>query len=104
MGTSASDPLALGQRLVAVLATAARTATYKLATLMALIQHCLENLPDTPDDELDVSIHELAAKVVEIYWQQVRPFESQELRQSTQPIARIPTLVRELRIVSGAGS
>lgn len=32
-----SDPLLLGQRVVAILETGQRDATYKLATLMALI-------------------------------------------------------------------
>jgi hypothetical protein len=41
----ATDPLLLGPRVVAILETGLRTATYKLATLMALIEHCLENLP-----------------------------------------------------------
>ena len=40
------DPLLLGQRVVAILETGLRTATYKLATLMALIEHCIENLPN----------------------------------------------------------
>jgi hypothetical protein len=40
-----NDPLLLGQRVVAILETGLRTATYKLATLMALIEHCIENLP-----------------------------------------------------------
>jgi len=33
----AGDPLLLGQRVVAILETGLRTATYKLAILMALI-------------------------------------------------------------------
>lgn len=37
MSEGAVDPLLLGQRVVAVLETGMRTATYKLATLMALI-------------------------------------------------------------------
>jgi hypothetical protein len=40
MSNPVVDPLVLGQRLVAVLETGLRTATYKLATLMALIDHC----------------------------------------------------------------
>ena len=42
------DPLLIGQRIVAILETGQRDATYKLATLMALIDHCIENLPSTP--------------------------------------------------------
>ena len=44
----AIDPLLLGQRVVAILETGARVATYKLATLMALIGHCIESLDGSP--------------------------------------------------------
>lgn len=39
------DPLFLGQRVVVILEAGLRTATYKPATLMALIEHCIEHLP-----------------------------------------------------------
>jgi hypothetical protein len=67
------DPLLLGQRVVAILETGQRDATYKLATLMALIEHCIENLPAHPEDTLPVPIPELAHRVLAIYWRQVRP-------------------------------
>jgi HNH endonuclease len=89
MSNPIDDPLLLGQRVVAILETGLRTATYKLATLMALIDHCVEHLPDNPSDTLAVPIPDLAHRVLEIYWRQVRPFEGQQLRQSTQPRARI---------------
>jgi 5-methylcytosine-specific restriction endonuclease McrA len=95
------DPLLLGQRVVAILETGLRTATYKLATLMALIEHCIENLPPHPDDPLAVPIPELAHRVLSIYWQQVRPFDGRQLRQSTQPRARILIAANELRTGSG---
>ncbi|MGO9385927.1 MAG: HNH endonuclease [Mycobacterium sp.] len=97
----AADPLRLGQRVVAILETGLRTATYKLATLMALIDHCIENLPEQPADVLRVPISDLAHRVLEIYWQQVRPFEGRELRQSTQPRARIVLATNALRKASG---
>lgn len=96
------DPLALGQRLVAVLETGRRTATYKLATLMALMDHCIEHLPVDPDAELDVPIRALSERVLEIYWQQVRPFEgARVLKQSTQPVARILAQAERLRAATG---
>ena len=97
------DPLLLGQRVVAILETGLRTATYKLATLMALIDHCIENLPERADDELMVPIPELARRVLEIYWRQVRPFDGHELRQSTQPRARILLAANDLRAAASAG-
>lgn len=101
MGDEAADPLLLGQRVVAILETGLRTATYKLATLMALIDHCIENMPEQPGDVLDVPIPDLAHRVLEIYWQQVRPFEGNELRQSTQPRTRILNATTTLRRAAG---
>lgn len=95
------DPLLLGQRVVAILETGLRTATYKLATLMALVEHCIENLPDHPGDTLVVRLPELARRVLDIYWQQVRPFDGHELRQSTQPRARMLIATNDLRTAAG---
>ena len=100
----AIDPLLLGQRVVAILETGQRVATYKLASLMALIDHCLENLPEQPSDPLAVPIGALAHRVLELYWRQVRPFEGHELRQSRGEKERIPRAARALRSASGATS
>lgn len=98
MTSEVLDPLFLGQRVVAILETGQRDATYKLATLMALIDHCIENLPERPEDSLRVSLTELAHRVLALYWPQVRPFEGRELRQRrTGSIARIPDAARSLR-------
>jgi hypothetical protein len=96
------EPLLLGQRVVAILETGLRTATYKLATLMALIDHCIENLPDDRNDTLRVPIPDLAHRVLTIYWRQIRPFEGQELRQSTQLRARILVAASRFRSITGA--
>ena len=97
------DPLLLGQRVVAILETGLRTATYKLATLMALVEHCIENLPEQPGDALQVPLPDLAHRVLETYWRQVRPFDGHELRQSTQPRARILIATNQLRAAAGPG-
>ncbi|WP_158019634.1 HNH endonuclease [Mycolicibacterium rhodesiae] len=106
MSDDTVDPLLLGQRVIAILETGLRTATYKLATLMALLEHCIENLPDRPDEMLKVPLSELAHRVLDVYWHQVRPFDGHELRQSTQPRARILIAANALRAASGrlAGS
>ncbi|MGH3677502.1 MAG: HNH endonuclease domain-containing protein [Mycobacterium sp.] len=101
MPDETGDPLLLGQRVVAILETGLRTATYKLATLTALIDHCIEHLPDEPTATLKVPIPDLAHRVLEIYWRQVRPFEGQELRQSTQPRARILIAAAQFRKAAG---
>lgn len=100
----ALDPLLLGQRVVAILETGVRVATYKLATLMALISQCIENLPEQPTDTLIVPIDDLAHRVLELYWRQVRPFEGQLLRQSSGEHERIPRAVRRLREASGSST
>jgi hypothetical protein len=68
---------------------------------MALIEHCIENLPEQPDDTLRVPLPALAHRVLEIYWQQVQPFDGNELRQSTGSRARILNATKELRVASG---
>jgi hypothetical protein len=94
------DPLLLGQRVVAILETGLRTATYKLATLMALIEHSIENLPERTHHALIVPIADLAHRVLSQYWPQMRPFDGRELRQSTRPRARILNVANVLRDAS----
>ena len=100
----AIDPLLLGQRVVAILETGVRVATYKLATLMALIDHCIENLPAQPTDRLAVPIPDLAHRVLQLCWRQVRPFEGHDLRQSSGEKERIPRAARALRAATTASS
>lgn len=105
MADAVADPLLLGQRIVAILETGQRDATYKLATLMALIEHCIENIPANAEDVLRVPIPELAHRVLALYWPQVRPFEGQDLRQRrTGSIARIPDAAKALRAATGSGN
>ena len=93
------DALALGQQVVAVLETGLRTATYKLATLMALVDDCVEYLPENPEDELAIPIRRLAGRVLETYWRQVAPLHGfGRLRQSSQPRARVLIAVQALRV------
>ncbi len=101
MDGDTADALLLGQRVVAILETGLRTATYKLATLMALVDHCIENLPEYPTNVVRVPIPDLAHRVLDIYWLQVRPFQGHELRQSTQPRARILIATTALREAAG---
>ncbi len=99
------DPLLLGQRVVAILETGQRDATYKLATLMALIEHCIENLPAGFEDRLEVPLPDLAHRVLAIYWRQVRTFDGHVLLQRrTGSKARIINATQELRAATGAGN
>src|SRR3954451_6456258 len=103
MSDSRFDPLFLGQRVVAILETGLRTATYKLATLVALVDYAMEHIPEDPDAPLEVPIPDLAHRVLELYWRQVRPFDGRELRQSTQLQARIPRAALDLRAAARVG-
>lgn len=104
MGNESADPLLLGQRVVAILETGQRDATYKLATLMALIEHSIENLPEQATDTLRVPIPELAHRVLAIYWRQVRPFEGHELAQRrTGKKTRIIDTTKGLRDAARTG-
>jgi 5-methylcytosine-specific restriction endonuclease McrA len=91
------DALELGQRIVAILETGRRTATYKLALLMSLVDFCVEHLP-AEDAPLDVPIDDLSERVIALYWRQVLPLAGVgELKQSTQPRVRIVSAVSGLR-------
>ncbi len=100
-----SDPLLLGQRVIAILEQGQRDATYKLATLMALIEHSIENLPPHADDPLTVPIPELAHRVLALYWHQVLPFYGHDLAQRrTGTKTRIIDATKALRDTSKAGN
>jgi hypothetical protein len=96
------DPLLLGQRVVAILETGQRTATYKLALLMALIEHCIENLPERADDKLSVPIPALAHRVLAIYWRQVRSFDGHDLIQVRGSTGRITDAAKAFRAAARA--
>lgn len=103
MADASLDPLLLGQRIVAILETGQRTATYKLALLLALIEHCIENLPARVDDTLSVPIPTLAHRVLATYWRQVRTFDGQDLVQVRGSTGRITEAAKSLRAAAGAG-
>ncbi|GAB91496.1 HNH endonuclease [Gordonia rhizosphera] len=77
-----SDPLALGQRLVAVLESGQRTATYKLAVMVALLDIAVESVPDDPDEPVAIDLDDLSHRVMDLYWRQLRPLDGHVLRQS----------------------
>ena len=87
---SCIDPLELGQRVMAILHTGRRTATYKLATLSALIDYCEQNAPlDDPCASIDVPIDDLADRVIEMYWRQVEPLDDGRLLHQSSESATI---------------
>lgn len=92
-----TDPLALGQKLVAILEGGRRTATYKLAVLMALLDLAVESVPDEPMAAVDIDLDDLTSRVIELYWRQMRPLDGHLLRQSTDGRGVIFAAVSDLR-------
>jgi hypothetical protein len=93
------EPLALTQLLLGVLDEGRRTATYKLAVLLALFDCCA--LGGTADGSAptELTTRQLAERVVELYWPQVRVHGSsgRVLQQTSQRTAITVDAVRELR-------
>lgn len=90
--------LVLGQRLTQVLEVGRKTSTYKLATLLALLDTSVETGSADPEAAHVVSIRDLADKVIGVYWRQTKPFLGiGPLRQNTQRGRGIPEMVAELR-------
>lgn len=68
------DTFAFGEKLLALLEEGQLSSTYKLATLLALVELCFEKTkPDGAPPDF-VTTRELAQKVVEIYWTQSVPY------------------------------
>ena len=97
MASRVIDPQTLYWNVVNVLEKGLRTSTYKLATMTALIDFSAKHQPSIAVKELEVPLPELARSVMALYWDQFRPFDGIELRQSTQPRSRIFDAVESLR-------
>jgi hypothetical protein len=76
-----SDPLLLGQRVIAILEQGQRAARHKAPRLMALINDSIENQPSHANGSLTVPIPELAHLVLALCWHQVGEFEGYDLFQ-----------------------
>ena len=95
-----NDPLAFAQLLLSLLDEGRRTATYKLAVLLALIDCCARSSDDRGRPSTSVPTRDLARRVVDLYWRQVRPsglIDRAVLRQSNQPRAVTVEAVAGLR-------
>lgn len=74
--------LALADRLLTVLTDGAFTSTYKYAVLLALVDLCVEQSTGAGGAPTMVTTRQLAEKVVELYWPQVRDFDWPQPRDS----------------------
>src|SRR6266513_2995788 len=98
--TSSPDPVAFAEKLLSLLDTGRKTATYKFATLMALIDLCVEQSADEWA-EVELSAREVGRRVFDLYWRQAVPYTSDEsgprfLRQSVLSRDRQPDLVLKI--------
>ncbi len=96
-----ADDVAWAQLLLSVLDEGRRTATYKLAVLLALIDCCVLSTDADGGPQSEISTKDLAKRVVELYWRQVRLYPHRNgpagvLKQSSQPRAVTVDAVREL--------
>lgn len=95
-----SDPLTLGQQLVAVLEGGRRTSTYKLAVMVALLDLAVESVPDDPAAEVPIDLDDLTDRVMALYWTQLRPLSERDqlvLRQSRDGRGVIFSALEQLR-------
>ena len=100
-GDGAGNAAAWAQLVLTVLDESRRTATYKLAVLLALIDCCALSSDARGRAPSRVPVRDLAVRVLELYWPQVRPYARRDgaplLRQSSQPRAVTVDAVRALR-------
>jgi hypothetical protein len=70
--TDNRNAIRIAEFVAGILSTGRREATYKLATLQAIIDHCAEySDPKHPEEALSISILDLADRVIALYWHQV---------------------------------
>lgn len=95
------DAIAFAERVLELLDEGRYTATYKYAVLLALIDLCLEGTQQSgaPPDVL--TTHQVADKIVEIYWPHTLPFAGHAgpgvLRQNTGGQAEIVSEITRFR-------
>lgn len=87
------------ERLLAVIDEGRRTATYKLAVLLALMDCCGEQAAPDGKAPVEISTRAIARGVARLYWPQLRPFPTEkgavELRQITNKSATILEALRD---------
>ena len=81
------------ERLLTVLADGAFTSTYKYAVLLGLVDLCVEQSTRTGGAPTSVTTRQLAERILELYWPQVRLFDERMLRQNSGNQAAILTRI-----------
>jgi len=92
-GGQSAELAGFAERLLAVIDEGRRTATYKLAVLLALMDCCAEQAEPDGTAPTEISTRAIARHVARLYWPQLRPFPTEagalELRQITNKSATI---------------
>ncbi len=102
-GDRPDEALAWAQLLLTILDEGRRTATYKLAVLLALLDSCALGADAQGRPPQSIPVRDLAGRVLELYWRQVRPYTGGTvLSQSSQPKAVTVDAVRALRVEAEA--
>ena len=101
------EPLAFAQLLLGLIDEGRRTATYKLALLLALLDCSLLQTDSGGRPGSRIGTRTLAARVIHLYWPQVRPFSldgapAKVLSQSSQSRAVTVDAVARLRELASA--
>ncbi len=99
------DVAGFAERLLAVIDEGRRTATYKLALLLALMEACIENSSEHGEAPSSLSTRQIASYVAALYWPQLEQFPtatgSIDLRQITNKSSAILHALGALREVTG---
>ncbi|MEU2005575.1 HNH endonuclease [Rhodococcus sp. NPDC019627] len=90
------DPVDVAGRVVQLLESGRRESTYKLATLLALVDICVENTA-APDGSLMVPIDEITHRMVAYYWPQVRVFHNGGRLSQTKSGRSVPDRIADVR-------
>jgi len=90
------------QRILAILGSGRRSATYKPALVLALVELSVERAP-ADGGSLVLPLRDVADRVLELYWPAARPYPGVDgvLRQATMPNSRISSAIAELRAAVG---
>jgi 5-methylcytosine-specific restriction endonuclease McrA len=98
-GGGTEEVTGFAERLLAVIDEGRRTATYKLAVLLALMDCCAEQATPEGRAPNEISTRSIARHVARLYWPQLRPFPTDfgaiELRQITNKSATILSALAE---------
>lgn len=102
-GTTTGSYAGFAERLLEVIDSGRRTATYKLALLLALVDLCAQRSDEEGRAPSELRTRDIAEQVAELYWPQVAPFRVQgwpeafDLRQISNKRSTIVDVLRSFR-------